>query len=266
MTRPPLGFVLLLAGILLPACAATTTGPKADDSTAPTTGDAPESVAPTTAPPSAPVWSVTSEPDGTGEPVSVDDLQPFVTDERTWFVLKGKSAGSTVERSRKPTSAHHATWEADQGDGDIHFLVRTDDGGVALAAVEANRDKALSLFDPPLGVSPAELHPGETFERKARMKVTDLDDEQKIQQRGTATRRLEHLGSVQVSTSAGSRIVQVLRMEFRADLDLAKATTETFLYVVPGEGVIALKSREVVKAALIFNRTVDWEIVRLGDR
>ena len=96
-------------------------------------------------------WLVISERPGAGGAVSADELTPFISAVERWLVIEGRLAGTTVSRSFGPTSAHDAEWRADLGDGDIQYWVRRD-GGIAMTAVEATRDAALSLFDPPLGV------------------------------------------------------------------------------------------------------------------
>lgn len=245
-----------LAGVMVFIVGCNTTR----ETSTPDGGTAPQPLAPQEL---TPTWRVLGEPEEAGEPVSWVDLHPFVTDMERWYVLSGTDEGTVITRRRGPTDLHDATWMADLGDGDVHFLVRSSTGGVAMTAVEAHRDKALSLFEPVLGVAPETLTPGTTYSTQARMTVTDISDPSKVTQRGRATRSLTHLGSVEVEINGVTRRVQALRMVFLANLDLAKARTETRLYVVPGEGVIASETTHQVKA-LLFSRTSGQTIVRMG--
>lgn len=82
-----------------------------------------------------------------------------------------------------------------------------------------NRDRgALTLYDPPLLLTPLTLAPGAPIESESRMTAHPPDDRSRVTRRGDAIQRFEWMGTQQVKV--GGRWIECARVrtEFRAQL------------------------------------------------
>lgn len=163
---------------------------------------------------------------------------------------------------REATTEHGASIAVTEDDRRVEFLIRTDDGSIALTAVIDRAENALTLFEPPLTVMPPSLKPGETFESKAAMRVVALDDPTRQRERGTARRII--VNAADASIRVNSRTIAAARIDvhFTADLRFADADERTTMYAAPDSGVWAIRSAEVVTILGAFPKTTRRALVR----
>jgi hypothetical protein len=126
------------------------------------------------------------------------------------------------------------------------FLRRDAHGNVLMTAVIDEGNNALTHFNPPIVVMPAELRRGERFESRAAMRVVDARNPTKERERGTAVRTVEYLGDRLLLTNFGKVATYQLKITFTADLRMADAETNTTLYIAPELGIVAEQSSEKV--------------------
>jgi hypothetical protein len=178
--------------------------------------------------------------------LNADDVfsEQFV--EATYEVVAGKNKGEARTFRRRAADQHGATFAEEIVGSRTEFLRRDAQGNIVMTAVIDEQNDALSLFDPPIVVMPAELHRGKPFESRSAMRVVDVRNPSKEKERGTAVRTIEYIGDRLLQAPFGKVATYQLNVTFIADLRLANAETQTTLYVAPEYGVVADQSSEKV--------------------
>lgn len=172
---------------------------------------------------------------------------------------------TTIVIRASETDHHGAQVAIADGDRRVEFLKPLENGSIALTAVIERKDKALTLFEPPLVIAPASLQPGETFRSEAAMRVVALDDPGKQREKGTAKRTITYLGDAMIHHAGGEVRAAKLEIRFDADLRLANAEERTTLYVsrdASTPGVIAQESMEKITILGAFPRTTKRTLLR----
>jgi len=165
----------------------------------------------------------------------------------TYAVVAGEHKGTDRTFERRDTTKFGASVKEELSGARIEYLRRDEAGNVVLTAVIDHANNALSLFEPPLVVMPAELPRGKPFEARTAMRVVDSRIQSKEKERGSAVRTVEYIGKRLLNTPIGEIECVQLRISFTADLRMADAETLTMLYVAPEYGVVAEQWSEVVK-------------------
>ncbi len=130
-------------------------------------------------------------------------------------------------------------------------LQRLAGGGVALRSIVARTPSATSsadalyLFEPELVMVPATLAPGGVWEDTCRLRVVAIDDNSRVIKRGSATRRIEHIGSQTLRSESGPVDSIVLRTEMTLDMGAIRSVTTTETWLRPGDGVLVEASHRV---------------------
>ncbi len=130
-------------------------------------------------------------------------------------------------------------------------LVRQPGGAVALVSLVARTPSATStkdalyLFEPALVMTPAELAPGDVWEGTCELRVVDLDDQTHVIRRGTASRRIEHLGIQTLQSAQGPVEALRVRTEFALKMGAIRSVTRSDVWVRPGVGVVGESSARV---------------------
>jgi len=174
----------------------------------------------------------------------------------------GSSSGSLLHFTTSPSDEHGATWATREGDARTEYWTVDDDDNVLLLAVLDEADHAISIFDPPLSI-PSQLTPGKPFREKSAMRVVDSRNTANQKASGTATRSIEYIDNQLIRTPAGEHIAQRVVFHFKADMGIATAETQTTIYVVPGSGIMAEQSREIVRVMGVFGRNQQRTLVRI---
>ena len=130
-------------------------------------------------------------------------------------------------------------------------LRRLEDGGVALRSIVARTPSATSsadalyLFEPELVMVPATLEPGGVWEDTCKLRVVAIDDESRVIKRGSATRRIEHVGLQTLQSGSGPVDSIVLRTEMTLNMGAIRSVTTTDTWLRPGDGVLVEASSRV---------------------
>ncbi len=176
------------------------------------------------------------------------DLCPTESGRREYRITRGDGAGSLLVERRLSTPAQGATWIDDPRGARREFWRVDEDGDVVMPAVVDDADGAITIFDPPLVIAPAQLAPGLALRQEALMRVLRLDDPSQARESGTAVQTIEYSDLESLRTADGVVWAARVTITFKADLKMADAQTVTTLHVVPGRGPVVREWSEAVKA------------------
>lgn len=181
-----------------------------------------------------------------GEPVLAADL--FAGHAARWNYESLPDDAATVMRLvRDATDAHDASWVDEEVQRSRRFWRREPDGTIVMTAAIDERDRALTLFDPPLVIAWPSLPAGEPRTSAASMRVVDSRRPQRQRERGQATRTIEYVDDVVLRTPLGDLPTKRLEITFHADLRLADAEETETLYLAPGLGVVAMERSRTIR-------------------
>jgi hypothetical protein len=172
--------------------------------------------------------------------------------------------GAVVERItllRSESSRFGASFVDAEGDRAETFWRLDEDGNVLMTAHIDHQQNALTHFEPPLLLWPAELRPNETVTGESGMRVVDSRNPRKLRETGRATRTIAYIGNQRLKTPYGEYVAQRLESRVIADLRLADADERTVRFIVPGVGVVAEQTIEEVKILGAFTTTTRRSII-----
>jgi hypothetical protein len=167
------------------------------------------------------------------------------------------------EVGRAESSKFDATFSRDQGIARTEFLRFNDNGDLVVTAIIDHKENAISHFDPPLLVMPAELFADQSRKHEVAMRVVDANDPKKVRESGRASRTITYIANQRVRTHDGDFDAKRIESRFQADLKLADVDELTVMFVRPGAGIIAEQSTEQVKILGAFGNTTKRTIVRV---
>ena len=182
-----------------------------------------------------------------GEALVASDFFRAEPVEAIYEVVAGEHAGSQRSFRRTLTDKFSANVADEYENARTEFLRLDEGGSVVMTAVIDVANKALTRFDPPLVVMPAQLQPGEVFASEASMRVLDAQNPSKEKERGSARRTVEYVGDRVLRTPFGEVHCHQLRVMFKADLRLADAETRSTLYIAREYGLVAEQWSESIK-------------------
>jgi hypothetical protein len=208
------------------------------------------------------VMVVSTEP--ATRPIEASHLFPSNSGEQAFVVLDdaGKPGGRVLV-ARTASSEHGANMAVAEGDRRTEYMTRLGSGEVALTAVIDHAENALTLFNPPLVVSPVKLAPGDTFTSEASMRIVDVNRPAKQREHGAARRTMTYANDAVITTPDGAqRRVARIEIHFNADLRFANADERTIVYVAREDGLIASDSDERITILGAFPRQTRRVLVR----
>ena len=167
-----------------------------------------------------------------------------------------------VSVAKSKTKQHQSAFLRAEGDARTEYLRFDDRGNLVATAVIDHEENAISHFDPPLLVMPAELSTGAPQSAEATMRVVDAKDPRKVRESGRAKRVVTYAGDQRVRTLHGEFDAKRIESRFTADLKLADVDELTVMFVVPGRGIVAEQSSETVKVLGAFGSTTKRTLVR----
>jgi len=181
-----------------------------------------------------------------------------------WVHATGERAGRMVIIGRVPTTEHGATTLLHDGDERGEYLRLDESGNVVLTAGADRGEDALSLFDPPMIIAPATLpHVTPHEQADISMRVIDLDNAKNERESGTATRRIELVGTQVIRTPLGEMQAMRVESDFKADLKLADVHEHAVFWIVPGRGIVAEDVQESTQVLGAFETTKRRTLVRV---
>lgn len=195
------------------------------------------------------------------EPFNSSDL--FIASQGDWRyeVDAGESSNGTIVLRRAHDEEYDAMFSDNEDDRRIQYWVVDKDGSLLLAAVVEHDEQAVSIFDPPLMIAPAQLAAGESHTAESKMRVVDSKNPRHQRERGTGVNTIEYVGDERVETPLGNLIAKRLKTRFEAKLGLATAVHENTIWVVADIGVIAEESTQQITALGLFNKSSNRRIV-----
>lgn len=215
--------------------------------------------------------------------LDVESLRLLTPSTTRWRVVAGSESGSEFaqviapadasERFGAPSARVEATSEhgapqspmfaVRMGDSQTLLLERTPSGGIEMPVTITHSDRAVSLFEPPLGIAASELMYGAPYTSRSAMRVVDERNRSREIQSGEATRTFTIVDRCRIRTVMGEFDVIRVEIDFRAKLSLASAQERAVQYIEPTLGVVAEERRKAIRAVGIFGRTVEQTIVRI---
>ncbi len=203
--------------------------------------------------------------------LDIGDLGLTTPGTTRWRVVAGDGVGTelwrTIEAIADPASSFGATIAVrtggPSGPEQSLLLAPSSDGGLSMPATLAHADRAMSLFEPALGIVPRRLVGGDAFTSRASMRVVGEADRSRVRQEGEATRSMRIVDRCRIATPLGELEAVRVEIEFRARLALANASERAVQYIVPGLGLVAEERRKEVRALGILGRTVTQTAVRI---
>jgi hypothetical protein len=205
----------------------------------------------------------------TSDGVSATDLYPLQTGQRIYRSLdESLRSGPEVVQSLAAASDFKSQFSSSIGDADaarIEYWNTNSAGDLTMAATIEHKDHALSLFDPPLVIAPAQLAPGKETTSQSKMRVVDLTNRAQQRESGTARQTVKYEADQMIRTPLGEFRARRITSHFVADLKLADADETSTMYVVPGMGIIAEQRTEQVKVFGLATRKSTQTLVLLRD-
>lgn len=195
------------------------------------------------------------------EPFKSSDM--FIASQGDWRyeIDAGDAGNGTIVLRRAHDEEYDAMFSDNENDRRIQYWVVDKDGALLLAAVVEHDEQAVSIFDPPLMIAPAQLAAGESRTAESKMRVVDSKNPRHQRERGTGVSTIEYVGDERVDTPLGDLVAKRLKTRFEAKLGLATAVHENTIWVVPDIGVIAEESTQQITALGLFNKSSNRRIV-----
>lgn len=191
--------------------------------------------------------------------VAAQELQPLHPGQHRFQAWEGEPAEARptdeVLVSIEPATEFSSQFLKTEDQSRKEFLSVDAQGNIVLHAVIEYKDKAVSQFRPPLVIAYSDLAAGEERRAESKMRVVDLNNRLKQKESGTAVRTIKYIDDQTIRTTLGEYRAKRIEVHFTADLKLADADERTTLWVVPGIGVVAEESREVVKVLGLAGKT-----------
>lgn len=219
-----------------------------------------------TRPAERPALEVLGELESSGTLLASDVYPLEAATDRTFLVISDDAEPVEMRQSASTTGEFKAMISVTESAplDRTEFLGRDEAGNVVLTAVHDKREKAVTLFQPPLIVMPARLEAGASHTSSASMRVVSDDEQPEQRESGAARRTITYAADQRVRTSLGEFTAKRIDIRFSADLNLADASERTSLFVVAGHGVIAQKSIEEVKMLGLLGKKTERTLVLTG--
>lgn len=200
------------------------------------------------------VFELLEESPAHGE-VLAEEFAPLDSGRRTFVeVNEDGSAGREVVIDRRKTDEFGGATANAEDEARIEYW-KGDGGDVVTPAVLERKDKALSLFEPPLAAGFAKQPAGKTRSSDSSMRVMDSEHRNRQRHSGKATQAITYAADQRVRIFGREIVARRVDIHFTADLGVAKADTTTSLFIEPKAGVVAQRSVEKVTALGAFTTT-----------
>lgn len=148
-------------------------------------------------------------------------------------------------------SSDNPSWSTEDSAGRIAILTPLDDGSWITARAEDLSHSATTQYDPPIAVLPAALDPNQPTTIRAAVRVVSRDDPAMQMDRGTCEQTIRYEAVQRLRTPAGTFDCHRLRVDYTADLNLAKVHQQSWRFLSPDVGLVAEVSNEQVTALLL---------------
>jgi len=136
-------------------------------------------------------------------------------------------------------------------DGRIEHLGFAEDGTLHFGVVEDLEHEALTKYETPLPMIPAELNGGEPVTFEAELTVLDRSNPDRQKDRGSCEQTITYEADQRVICPPGRFNCLRIRSEYRAELTLATVRQTSVGWYAPGVGMVAEQRRERVRAFII---------------
>ena len=207
-------------------------------------------------PPPAKGFQILAKGPATGV-LNPQDIYPLRVGSYRWRVTVGDGAGSEFVRSRGPSDLYGATWCDQEAARRSEYWRLEGSGDLSMPVDVEHDDSAVTLFDPPLVIAPAQLRPGEPFTQEVSMRVMDSRHAQRLRDSGTGKSTMRYVQDVLLRTPLGKFSARHIEIEFEAELRMARALSKATLYVVPGLGPVVEERHDSVRLLKVPIRSSD---------
>lgn len=207
------------------------------------------------------------------QPARASDIYPPRAGESRYHITGGDFGGTMLVRETSETDSYQAQWitveSIIEADGpaarSTTFWSISDEGDALLHASIDHQQNALTLFNPPLVMTPTELTAGATSESTTPMRVVSESNPAHKRENGDATQTIIHAGGVRLRTAIGELDAVKIIIDFTADLTMADAVERTELYVNPEHGIVAEKRSRRVDILGVGGSTEEEQLTIAGD-
>lgn len=199
-------------------------------------------------------------PDVVGKPVEgepFDDPAIFVPMENTTWryrMTSGDHKGKVIDHkfSAVKDDPSGANWKAKIGNTDIIYLRKTDDGSVEFVS-HPEFDTGLSSSNhPPAPLLKTGLKPGESHKTKFEVKVSYLDNPEKVKHSGHLELTLTYIGAYEVKTPAGTFKAALVKSDYTGKVGPASVEDFQYRLFAKGIGIVAMVEEKHVSAYLLY--------------
>lgn len=214
---------------------------------------------------SAPAFEVlAARPPRPDEALRAADCEPLRARKERWAIVEATGADDPS------TGTIEVSFETDGGrvvrrdPAGTRVLVRTADGGVALAEQFDASDGSTVRFTPPLALAPARLAPGDapSAEAEAHTGKAGADDRDP----GRAQRSIRIGAAERVRTPLGDFDALRVDATFSLKVPFASMRRETSAWVVPGLGPVAVRSDErILVMGIVPRNRSETRVLLTGD-
>ncbi len=178
------------------------------------------------------------------QPLDAQTIFPLRVREKTYLITQGKGKGNKTIHSCKPTDKYSASWVNGQGKLRSEFWRLDENGSIVTTAAISYRDRAVSIFEPPMTIITKSILPGQTQHDETSMRVVDLKNPSRQLEAGKADITITYVDDLLLNTPLGEIPTRRITIVFKADLRLADVVTTTTLYVSQEFGVIVKEQVE----------------------
>lgn len=191
----------------------------------------------------------------TAQNVRAEDIYRPESGTMRYYITGDDVDGKLLVRETSESDKYKSQWMTVEsivtGGGDearaTKFWSIDDKGDALLHASIDHEENALTLFNPPLVMAPAELAAGKSSEATSPMRVVSDSNPAQRKETGDAHQTITNNGMVRLRTALGELDAVKLTIEFEADMSMADATETTELYINADHGVIAERRTRTVK-------------------
>lgn len=187
--------------------------------------------------------------------VHADDINRPETNTARYYITGDDLDGAILIRTTSETDKYHSQWVTvdsivtDNGDKvrSTRYWSINDTGDALLHASVDHDENALTLFNPPLVIAPADLDAGKNADFTSPMRVVSHSNPAQRKEAGEAHQTITNAGMVRLRTALGELDAVKITIQFIADMSMADATEITVLYVNEDFGIVAEKRTRTVK-------------------
>jgi hypothetical protein len=191
-----------------------------------------------------------------GNPIA-DASRFFSFEPGSWsfqFVSGDKKGKTQTQSFRKiERDASGATGRYQNGENQVAFLVRSQDGSISIVSQQDFDEGVVSHFSLPEPIYVSDMNPGDSRKLTVAVKVYDLSDLKDVSYSGALDLIYTYVGAYEVTVPAGTYEAALIKWEYDGRVGPASIEDNQYRFLVEGVGVVAMIEQKDISALLIYH-------------